>query len=333
MGADERTACAWTSQAAAARTGELEPVCPTGALRLTLAATLLSVACLSGPSRAQVLEAPTCGLEPGPTRSVAAIIDGDTLRLDDGKELRLLGVLAPKGFDGRTSSDGWPPAIEAEKALRNRVQGRSVWLAFAGDREDRYGRVLAHVFMAEAERMIWLQQAMVEAGHLRVAPQPGDGCMRRLLSSERLAREAGLGLWNHAAYQLRPADRPRELERYRGTFQLILGRVRTIVWGRNVVRLEFESSEAKERPDGAREPRALHLVAPRSLIASEPTARKLRAGSTVLARGWVAGSRAPEIVLHAASQMEIVDSPPDHTRPDEKRPATEPPGVSQLVKP
>src|SRR5581483_9604137 len=42
-------------------------------------------------------EPPACaGLEEGPTRSVARIIDGETVALDDGSELRLIGALAPR---------------------------------------------------------------------------------------------------------------------------------------------------------------------------------------------------------------------------------------------
>jgi endonuclease YncB( thermonuclease family) len=39
------------------------------------------------------------GLEAGPKRTVTRIIDGETVTLDDGSELRLIGALAPRAID------------------------------------------------------------------------------------------------------------------------------------------------------------------------------------------------------------------------------------------
>ena len=37
-----------------------------------------------------------CTLSPGPTATVARILDGETLQLDDGQQVRLIGALAPR---------------------------------------------------------------------------------------------------------------------------------------------------------------------------------------------------------------------------------------------
>ena len=39
------------------------------------------------------------GLETGPMRTVARVIDGETVALDDGTELRLIGALTPRALD------------------------------------------------------------------------------------------------------------------------------------------------------------------------------------------------------------------------------------------
>ena len=85
------------------------------------------------------------GLEAGPTRSVARVLDGETVALDDGTELRLIGALAPRAIDaaaesghvaggdrcggGIASTAAWQ---DGRAGLRRRAQ-RSLWPA-AGPR-------------------------------------------------------------------------------------------------------------------------------------------------------------------------------------------------------
>src|SRR5262245_858154 len=52
-------------------------------------------------------------LAPGGEAEVSEIIDGDTLRLDDGREVRLVGTQAPKLPLGRPNFPTWPLAEEA----------------------------------------------------------------------------------------------------------------------------------------------------------------------------------------------------------------------------
>ena len=76
---------------------------------------------------------------------VAAAIDGDSLTLADGRTVRLVGIQAPKLPKGRPNFAEWPLARAAQGALEELVAGRPVALAFGGARQDRYGRVLAHL--------------------------------------------------------------------------------------------------------------------------------------------------------------------------------------------
>lgn len=81
-----------------------------------------------------------CKLEPGPTHSVARVLDSETLLLDDGSEVRLIGALAPhlagQDLDG-------PREREARRLIEEMVAGRDVELKPAGRKHDRYGRHLA----------------------------------------------------------------------------------------------------------------------------------------------------------------------------------------------
>jgi len=72
---------------------------------------------------------------------VVRAIDGDTVELADGRRIRYIGVDAPELH----------AAGGAAAAARNRdlVQGKTVRLEFEHEHQDRYGRVLAHVWVAE----------------------------------------------------------------------------------------------------------------------------------------------------------------------------------------
>lgn len=265
-------------------------------------------------ARAQSSAPLPCALEPGPTRAVADILSGDSVRLDDAVELRLLGVLAPRARDGGASSTStvWPPAADARKALETIVAGGSVALAFAGPRTDRYGRVQAHLFADVSGQQVWVQGRLVEQGHLRAhaLPRNPDPCHAALVALERRARASGLGLWSHAAYQVRPADRPSELGRYRNSFQLVRGRIERTRTTRSLVILEFASSEKAPAPEGRSQWGAFQAIWRRSAMAKLklPEATSLT-GRNVLVRGWIGERRGggPEIELVAAGQLELED--------------------------
>ena len=71
---------------------------------------------------------------------VERVIDGDTIVLQTGERVRFIGIDAPEIGD--------PGADEATNFVRERVEGRTVWLELDGNDTDRFGRL---------RRYIWLQ--------------------------------------------------------------------------------------------------------------------------------------------------------------------------------
>ena len=113
------------------------------------------------------------------TVSVAAVRDGRTIALADGRELRLAGIEVTG--DSRAV---W-------QAL---VAGHPLRLERLGPGQDRYGRLVAFAFTGDAGPSV--QQAMLEQGQARVSARVGDkACAEGLLSTEKAARAAGRGLW------------------------------------------------------------------------------------------------------------------------------------------
>jgi endonuclease YncB( thermonuclease family) len=273
------------------------------------------------PGLAQSADGLGCGLAPGPTRAVVTVLDAGTVRLDDGKEVRLAGILTPARDDARghataDPADGsgplWPPEQEARAALEKLVAGRSVALAFPPERADRHGRVRAHLFTREAQGDVWVQARLVEEGRARAHRlTAADVCHTALLARERKAREAGAGLWSHAAYQIRPADRPTELALYRHSFQLVRGHVERARRTRTLVILELASNERPAAAAGGAQIGAVRVVLRRSekKAGEEPTPETLKRAN-VLVRGWIGGRTYPEITLTSAEDLEIEGTAP-----------------------
>ena len=251
-----------------------------------------------------VPKTPSCMVERGEARAVAKVIDGETVRLDDGRTLRLAGALAPRAGDVGAEAGAWPAEAETRAALSSLVQGRTVTLWHDATRLDRYGRVLAQVTFGDEPGTTWLQGVLVAQGLARAYGRPGaDACAMALAALERRAREAGRGLWSNAAYGARRADEGDAIARASGSFQVIEGTVRrTSRGGRGEVYVSMAS-----RPRGsegypfavvvpARVNELIGGVEPRALV-----------GRRVMVRGWIEQRRGPVIVIDSKGQLEVLD--------------------------
>ena len=151
----------------------------------------IALAALSGASPAPAVAtdivaaiAPCSGLLPGPTRSVSRVVDGETLALDDGSELRLIGALAPRAIDADAEPGAWGWEIKTIEALRTLVLGKSVELAFGGDRHDRYRRLHAQAYLIEGDQRRWIQGRLLAEGLSRAYTIAGNrACAPELLAA------------------------------------------------------------------------------------------------------------------------------------------------------
>lgn len=150
-----------------------------------------------------------------PPLAVARVSDGDTLVLEDGRRVRLLGVNAPEtAHDGRAAERHAGAARALLSSLIAAADGR-VRLAYGREREDRHGRTLAYVYAGERNAGAALLQAGL-AWYVVLPPDTAHaGCYRRL---ERTARAAGRNIWRDTPL---PAG---ELNRSSG-FAHVTGRV------------------------------------------------------------------------------------------------------------
>ncbi|MBX9591323.1 MAG: thermonuclease family protein [Hyphomonadaceae bacterium] len=259
---------------------------------------------ISQPAVAQpaVVPAACAGLEPGPLRTITTVIDGETVGLDDGRALRLIGALAPRAMDVGAEPGAWEAENRTREALRAVVLGKSIALGFGGERIDRYGRLQAHAHLIEGNERRWVQGHLLRQGLARAYTAAGNrACAHELLAAEAEARNARRGLWVEAAYRIRSADTPAELLRHRTTFQIIEGRIARVAQVRSVIYLSFDRSWRQAFSVSLRRE-------DRRLLGDFADDVHGMEGRLVRVRGWIEqrGS-APRLDLTAAGQIEVMD--------------------------
>ena len=287
---------------------------------------MLAAACVGGwlsiapPEALGASAVQACAeLEAGPTRSVTRVVDGETLALDDGTELRLIGVLAPRAIDVGTVPGTWRMELATVEALQGLVLGRTIEIRFAGERRDRYGRLKGHAFLAAADGTTWVQSRLLELGLARAyVPAVHRACEAELLTAEQAAREARSGVWAEAAYAVRSADAPATLLRHAATFQVVEGRVTDVATTRGSIYLNF--GEGRRRGFSA----SLRL-GDRARLGRFSDNPKGLEQALVRVRGWIVDRAGqPAIDLTAAGSVEVIAeadvSDPTGGRRAERRP-------------
>jgi endonuclease YncB( thermonuclease family) len=135
---------------------------------------------------------------------VRRVIDGDTLQLESGEKVRLIGIDTPETHESeklhrdasRTKQD-----IATIKELgrvayeftKNLVEGKRVNLEFDVVKHDRYGRVLAYVYLKDGT---FVNAEIVKQGYASLLTIPPNvKYADLLLELYRQARENRRGLW------------------------------------------------------------------------------------------------------------------------------------------
>jgi len=155
---------------------------------------LAAVLALAPCAAAQAPPGSEAGSAPQAAR-VARVIDGDTVSLASGGVVRYIGIDAPevrRREHGHWVLDPEPFALAASEANRRLVEGRQVLLRFDVERRDRFGRLLAYVYVDD--RLV--NEQLVRQGLARAHRYGRNTRLAvRLEAAEREARAAHLGLW------------------------------------------------------------------------------------------------------------------------------------------
>lgn len=226
---------------------------------------------------------------------VVDVVDGDTLFLDDGVQVRLVGIQAPKLPLGRRNFKTWPLAEEAKKLLEELTLGRMVTLFYGGRRLDRYGRALAHLYRDDG---LWIQQRLLRRGMARVYSfRDNRAVVPELLAAERAARAAKVGIWGHRWYRI---WRQEELHAGLDGFFLIEGTILKTANVRGRIYLNFGENWRTD---------FTITVAPRDRRRFEKSGFDHAAmpGRRVRVRGWLKHFNGPSIEATHPEQIEILE--------------------------
>jgi micrococcal nuclease len=125
--------------------------------------------------------------------TVTRIVDGDTIHVRvDGRleKVRYIGVNTPEVHHPRKGEE--PGGRAAAAVNRDLVDGRRVRLELDAQSRDRYGRLLAYVWVDDT----MINAELVRRGFAQVMTIPPNVRHQSLfLKLQREAREAGRGLW------------------------------------------------------------------------------------------------------------------------------------------
>lgn len=230
---------------------------------------------------------------------VTAVLDGDTLELEDGRRVRLAGIEAAKPPRSVGPADGrvWPLAEAATRALSELALGRRVALHGPAP-VDRHGRLLANLVREDG---LWLQSALVVRGLARVHTRPdARAYAAELLAGEDAARNAGRGLWRSRVYAVRDAADPDDLARDRDGFQLVEGVVLAISKSGGEAWLDFGTDWRSDV--------TVHIgrAAMREVTRAGIDPLSLE-GRRVRVRGWITLRNGPMIEISHPEQIEKLE--------------------------
>jgi micrococcal nuclease len=137
--------------------------------------------------------------EPGANGRIAAnvtrVVDGDTIEAElagGGKEdVRLIGIDTPETVDPDQPVQCFGP--EASAFTHRLLDGARVELAYGAERRDRYGRLLAYVYLPGGRLFNAILARRGLARPLTIAPNDARAPLFERLAAG--AASAGRGLW------------------------------------------------------------------------------------------------------------------------------------------
>ena len=264
-----------------------------------LAACVASFGWSCAMAQAQGGRATICGGEEIARGAAARVIDGRTFALDDGREVRLAAIEVPSLLPEEPGAA--PGGTAARDALAALLVGREIMLKRAEIPSDRYGRLLAYVFVTGDGVERFVQAELIATGHARVAARVGGrDCARELLEGENAARLAKLGLWANSYYDLLNAANPANVLAERGRFGLVEGKVVSVRESGATIYVNF----------GRRWTEDFTVTIPkhnaRIFTAAGLEPKKL-AGRHIRVRGWIEERGGPWIEASRPEQIELTD--------------------------
>ena len=129
------------------------------------------------------------------TAQVDRVYDGDTVKLADGRKLRLIGINTPER--GRDGEQDEPYYLAAKKQLQEIIHknNNQIKIAYGKDKHDRYKRLLAHIFTKDNEN---ITATLINNGMgFTIAVPPNIQLLNCYQDAESSAQKSRRGIWRH----------------------------------------------------------------------------------------------------------------------------------------
>jgi endonuclease YncB( thermonuclease family) len=255
----------------------------------------------NAPARAAEQQAAhACGANEIARGTVSRIVDGRTFVLDDGREIRLAAVEVPPMPLPNDAVDA-PDGKAAAAALNALAGADQVILRGAEIASDRYGRLVAYAYTMRDGDELFVQGELVADGFARVGDRVGHDCAGELLSREKAARQARLGLWADPYYDVLNVETPVDILAQRGRFALVEGTVTSVRESGATIYVNF----------GLRRSEDITVTVPKRnerTFAAAGLDLKTLAGRRIRVRGWVEQRGAEDRAWIAAERPEQIEN-------------------------
>lgn len=132
--------------------------------------------------------------------TVISVVDGDTFKINyNGKEtkVRLIGVDTPESVHpDKTKNTTY--GKEASNYTKSLIEGKNIALEFDVSQTDKYGRLLAYVYLENGEM---LNEKLVKEGYAQVATYaPNVKYAEKFKILQEEARKNKVGFWAKSVF-------------------------------------------------------------------------------------------------------------------------------------
>lgn len=168
--------------------------------------------------------------------TVKHVYDGDTIQLHDGKKIRLIGINTPEM--NYKSNRPEPYAKKAKSFLKRHLLKQRIGLRYGLNKRDRYGRLLAHVFINDLNIQ---RELLINGLGVNITFPPnlwGDHCY---LAAEKKARREKKGVWKKHHQRIVNAQR---IKPSQTGFQFVKGTVKSVHKNNKRIRLNLSNNVA-----------------------------------------------------------------------------------------
>lgn len=256
--------------------------------------TLLFILILTTPAGKTQPADPRNQLKKSATQKVIKITDGDTIILENQTRVRLVGIQAPSLPLERNNFKGEPLAFQSKRTLSDLVLGKYVTLYFGGQRQDRYGRTLAHLFLRDG---LWVQGEMLKYGMASVYSFPDNrAIVPEMMAYEQIARQNNNGIWALNFYKPKAQETS---GKYHNSFQIVTGIVRQVAKVRGTYYLNFGADWKKDFTV------VIKYRAARKFIKADLDPQNYT-GKKIEVRGWLKSFNGPMIEATHPEQILII---------------------------